>query len=183
MIKRVALRRTRRLPISLLAPLPLAPLRQTHRERARRDLEDLRAAINHHTAEGFHRGMVRVILPAKGAPRDRWLTRDEAAKLLWTCWRRREVQVRDRGEQKRVRPPTAKRPLRHLARFILLGLYTGTRATAIAAAAPVAQQSRSFIDLDRGIHYRLAQGMQAHQQTIASGSYTASPSCPSSSLA
>src|SRR5476651_151339 len=33
---------------------------------ARRDLEDLRAAINHHAAEGFHRGIVRVVLPAKG---------------------------------------------------------------------------------------------------------------------
>ena len=37
---------------------------------ARRDLEDLRAAINHHAAEGFHRGIVRVVLPAKGLPRD-----------------------------------------------------------------------------------------------------------------
>jgi integrase len=128
---------------------------------ARRDLEDLRAAINHHAAEGFHRGIVRVVLPAKGAPRDRWLTRDEAAKLLWTCWRHREVQVRHRGEHKGLRLPTDKRPLRHLARFILIGLYTGTRATAIASASPVAQQGRSFIDLDRGIYYRLAQGTQA----------------------
>ncbi len=29
---------------------------------------------------------------------------------------------------------TDKRPLRHLARFILLGLYTGTRAAAIAVS-------------------------------------------------
>ena len=128
---------------------------------SRRDLEDLRAAINHHAAEGFHRGMVRVILPAKGAPRDRWLTRDEAAKLLWACWRHREFQVRHRGQQKGLRLPTDKRPLRHLARFILIGLYTGTRAAAIASASPVAQPGNSYIDLDRGIYYRLAQGMQA----------------------
>jgi hypothetical protein len=32
---------------------------------ARRDLEDLRAAINHHAAEGFHRGIVKVVLPAR----------------------------------------------------------------------------------------------------------------------
>jgi integrase len=128
---------------------------------ARRDLEDLRAAINHHAAEGFHRGIVRVILPAKGLPRTRWLTRDEAAKLLWTCWRHQEMQVRHRGADKGRKLPTDKRPLRHLARFILIGLYTGTRAAAIASASPVAQQGRSFVDIDRGIFYRLAQGSQA----------------------
>ena len=50
---------------------------------ARRDLEDLRAAINHPSREGLHRGLVRVALPAKGRGRDRWLTRSEAAALLW----------------------------------------------------------------------------------------------------
>jgi integrase len=128
---------------------------------ARRDLEDLRAAINHHGAEGFHRGVVRVILPTKGPARDRWLTRDEAAKLIWACWRHREVQVRHRGKQKGLRLPTEKRPLRHLARFILIGLFTGTRAAAIASASPTPQEGRSFVDLDRGIYYRLAQGKQA----------------------
>ena len=44
---------------------------------SRRDLEDLRAAINHHAKEGFHRGIVRVVLPEKGLPRERWL-RSEA---------------------------------------------------------------------------------------------------------
>jgi integrase len=128
---------------------------------ARRDLEDLRAAINHHAAEGFHRGTVRVVLPAKGFPRDRWLTREEAAKLLWACWRCREMQIRHRGPDKGQKLATDKQPLRHLARFILIGLYTGTRAAAIAAASPVAQQGRSFVDLDRGIFYRLAQGTSA----------------------
>ena len=67
---------------------------------ARRDLEDLRAAINHHAAEGYHRGVVKVTLPAKGEPRDRWLTRSEAAKLIWTCWRYREMQRMSRGPLK-----------------------------------------------------------------------------------
>ena len=128
---------------------------------ARRDLEDLRAAINHHAKQGFHRGLVRVTLPAKGEPRDRWLTRQEAAKLLMACWRHRESQVRHRGPNKGQKLPTDKRPLRHLARFILIGLYTGTRAAAIASASPIAQQGRSFVDLDNGIFYRLAQGKQA----------------------
>lgn len=125
---------------------------------ARRDLEDLRAAINHHSKEGLHRGTVRVWLPAKGLPRDRWLTRSEAALLLWVCWRYREVQTIHRGKNKGTQIATEKRPLRHLARFILIGLYTGTRAGAIASASPDAAGGRSFVDLERGVFYRLAQG-------------------------
>ena len=126
----------------------------------RRDLEDLRAAINHHAAEGLHRGIVRVILPKKGEPRDRWLTRSEAARLIWECWRSREVQTIRRGPKAGQKVETDKRPLRHLARFILIGVYSGTRAGAIASASPIAAIGRSFVDLDRGIFYRLAEGAQ-----------------------
>ena len=35
---------------------------------ARRDLEDLRAAINHHAKEGLHRGIVRITMPPRGVP-------------------------------------------------------------------------------------------------------------------
>lgn len=125
---------------------------------ARRDLEDLRAAIGYHNAEGLHRGQVRVVLPEKGEARMRWLKRSEAAKLLWTCWRYREVQMRHRGPDKGKRMPTGKYPLRHLARFILLGLYTGTRAGAIASASWKRGAGRSYIDLDARHFYRLAEG-------------------------
>jgi integrase len=56
---------------------------------------------------------------------------------------------------------TDKRPLRHIARFLLIGMYTGTRAGAIASASPERDQGRSFVDLDRGIFYRLAEGKRA----------------------
>jgi integrase len=125
---------------------------------ARRDLEDLRAAINHHAKEGFHRGVVRVTLPARGRPRTRWLTRKEAADLLRVCWRRKEVQTVHRGAAKGLPVETVKRPLRHLARFILIGLYTGSRAAAIAAASPHKGAGRSYVDLDEGIFYRLPEG-------------------------
>jgi integrase len=128
---------------------------------ARRDLETLRAAINHHAKEGFHRGTVRVSLPAKGEARDRWLTRKEAAALIWHCWRHREMQT-IHGSMSKGRPVvTARRPLRHVARFILIGLYTGTRAGAIAAASPFPEPGRSFVDLDRGIFYRKPIGKRA----------------------
>jgi integrase len=125
---------------------------------ARRDLEDLRAAINHHAAEGYHRGVVKITLPAKGEPRDRWLTRSEAAKLIWMCWRYRETQTMSRGPQKGQKVATGKSPLRHLARFILIGIYTGSRAGAIAAASPVPAIGAAFVDLDRGRYYRRKQG-------------------------
>ena len=127
---------------------------------ARRDLEDFRAAVSHHAAEGLHRGVVRVTLPKKGKPRERWLSRDEAAKLIWACWRAREVQTVHRGPNAGQKIETDKRPLRHLARFILIGIYSGTRAGAIASASPIAAIGRSFVDLERGVFYRRAEGKQ-----------------------
>ena len=84
---------------------------------ARADLETLRAAINHHAKDNLHYGIVRITLPPKGPPRDRWLTRSEAAKLIWACWRYRERQTVHRGRHKGQLIATDKRPLRHLATF------------------------------------------------------------------
>jgi integrase len=125
---------------------------------ARSDLETLRAAINHHAKENLHDGNVRVSLPPKGPPRDRWLTRHEAARLLWTCWHYREIQTVHVGKHRGEKTETSKFPLRHLARFILIGLYTGTRASALMAASPYRSDGHAFVDLDNGIFFRLAQG-------------------------
>jgi integrase len=40
----------------------------------------------------------------------------------------------------------------------LIGQYTGTRAGAIASASPDPAVGRSYVDLERGVFYRLAQG-------------------------
>ena len=119
---------------------------------ARRDLQDLAAAINHHAKEGLHRGAIRVVLPPRGEARQRWLTRDEAARLLWICWRTRETQE---GR------PTAKRPLRHLARFLLIGLYTGSRPGAVLNAAWLRGPRLSWIDTANGVFHRHADGAVA----------------------
>ncbi len=116
---------------------------------ARRDLQDLAAAIGHHAREGLHRSVVRVALPPKGQARQRWLTRDEVARLLWTCWRNREVQ-----EGK----PTDKRPLRHLVRVLLIGVYTGSRPGAILNASWRQGPGLSWVDTINGVFHRHAEG-------------------------
>ena len=75
--------------------------------------------------------------------------------------RAREVQTVHRGPLKGQKIKTEKRPLRHLARFILIGLYTGTRAGAIASASPHREEGKSYIDVDAGLYYRLAQGRRS----------------------
>jgi hypothetical protein len=46
------------------------------------ELEDLRAGINHHRREGLCNKIVEVVLPPERPPRERWLTRPEAARLI-----------------------------------------------------------------------------------------------------
>ncbi len=119
---------------------------------ARRELQDLQAAINYHHKEGLHHADVRVTLPPAGAPRERWLTREEVAHLIRVCRNTREIQ-------KGI--PTERRPLRHLVRFILFGLYTGSRPGDILAASFTAAPGRSFIDLEAGLFYRKPAGKVA----------------------
>jgi len=83
---------------------------QGHRNMAegtvRRELGVLQAALNYAHREGVLVHPIKVKLPPAGAIRDRWLTRDELARLL------------------RAAAP-------HVRRFIILSYYTGRRATAI----------------------------------------------------
>lgn len=105
---------------------------------ARRELEDLRAAVRHHWQLGLCSALTPVVLPSRGDARERWLTRQEAARLLLAAWRR---------------PKT-----KHIARFILVGLYTGTRSGAICGAAMTQTEGRGWIDTENGVFYRRAIG-------------------------
>lgn len=97
---------------------------------ARRDLEVLRAAVNHWDkhVHGLERKPA-VILPERPAARTRNLHRSDVARLLW-----------------------AARRTGHLARFILIGFYTGSRASAILSL-----QWR-WIDAERGVMHRREPG-------------------------
>jgi integrase len=98
---------------------------------ARRDLEDLRAAINHHRKEGLHDRIVSVVLPPSRPARERWLTRDEAARLLWCAYRRGIGG-------------------RHVARFILIALYTGRRLSVVCGASFKREKDRTWLDTQGG---------------------------------
>src|SRR6185312_7405351 len=97
-------------------------------------------------------------LPQKGPPRTRWLQRDDLARVLWVCWRYREIQTIHRGPRKGSKQTTDWYPLRHLARFILFAVYTGTRPGAVLKASIKPGVGRSFVDVTNGIFYRLAEG-------------------------
>jgi integrase len=112
---------------------------------ARRELEDLRAAINHHRREGLCSQIVEVVLPEERPERERWLTRAEAARMIRAAWRYREMQMG---------VATDRRTRRHIARFILVALYTGTRSGAVCSAALEPMPGCSWIALDRGVFYR-----------------------------
>jgi len=97
---------------------------------ARHDLKNLRAAVNYsHKTYGLKTVPI-VTLPPKSDARVRWLTRQEAAQLL----------------------RSTKTP--RLRRFILIGLYTGTRSQAILGLSWMPSTSSGYIDLDKGVLYR-----------------------------
>ena len=127
------------------------PPRRVTESTARRELEDLRAAINHHRREGYCSEFIGVALPEKGAPREDWLTRSEAARLIRAARNARQVM---RGQT------TVRRVGDHIARFILVGLYTGTRHAAICGAALQPAIGRGYVDLGRGVFHRRANGVR-----------------------
>jgi integrase len=122
---------------------------------ARRELEDLRAAINHAHEAGFLSSVVKFKLPEKSSPRDRWLTRQEAARLLKAAWRMRQ---RWNGNA------TERSTGHHLVRFILVALYTGTRSGAICKASLVPAIGRGRIDLQHGVFTRRPPGVKINRK-------------------
>ena len=114
---------------------------------ARRELEDLRAAVNTAIRDNLTHDTVHVTLPAKGEERDRWLTRSEAARLLLRAWRKREVQRIRSGPRAGETYVMPRRPARHLARFILVALRTGTRSGPICGASFVRTPGLPWMEL------------------------------------
>jgi hypothetical protein len=104
----------------------------------RRELKTLQAAVNHWGRE-YSTGMAmpRVSLPPDSPPKLLCFERADIAKMLWAC---------------------RKRKLPYVARFILIGLYTGTRRGAILSLKWHRSLSSGYYDSGRGILYRRGDG-------------------------
>lgn len=98
---------------------------------ARRQLETLRAAVNYFHREYGLDPVPAFTMPKKHRPREKWMTRTEAAQLLRKA-----------------------RKTKHLARFILTGLYTGTRSGAILRLSWLPSIDTGWVDLDAGVMHR-----------------------------
>jgi integrase len=98
---------------------------------ARRSLETLRAAVNYFHKEYGLDPVPAFTMPTKPESRERWLTRTEAARLIRSA-----------------------RNTPHVRRFILIGLYTGTRSGAILNLSWMTSVSSGWVDLEKAILYR-----------------------------
>jgi integrase len=107
---------------------------------ARHDLKTLRAAIRWFKREHDASLAVPIVtLPTKAPPRmDYWLGRDEVAR---------------RVKAARKSPRT-----KHVARMLLIGVYTGTRPGAILGLRWLPSPTNGWFDLDAGVLYRVGSG-------------------------
>lgn len=114
---------------------------------ARRELVVLGAALRWCWKEGKIDRLIPISLPPQPGPRQRHLNRSEVAALLAAAlgWDRRGVRHRMKIN-------------RHLARFILVALYTGTRHEAVLRLRWVPNTDSGWIDLASGVLYRRASG-------------------------
>lgn len=122
-------------------------------ETARRELEMLSAAIGYWHGEDTLTTRPVVWLPEKPeSPRDA-LSRSQAAALLKAAMGWRKTQ------DGWVRLSASARANRaHLRRFILIGLYTGTRHSAMRALLWEEAVKQAWVDLDKGMIYRRGKG-------------------------
>jgi integrase len=115
---------------------------------ARQELKTFQAAINHWHEESPLKAVPKVKLPPAGERRERVLERSEVAAMLWACRNLSRTPTHSpRGAQ-------VFRDYGYVARFILIGIYTGTRHDAILDLKWNASPTGGHIDLERGIMFR-----------------------------
>lgn len=110
---------------------------------ARRELVVLSAALRWCWKEGKLDRPIAVPLPSQAGPRERHLSRRELAALLAGAL----------GWDRTGRRHSAKIN-RHLARFILIAVYTGTRHNAILNLQWAPNTTGGWIDLESAVLYR-----------------------------
>jgi integrase len=113
---------------------------------AKRELVTLSAALNWCWRNKKLDRPVAVTLPKVVERRERYLNRNEVAALLWAA-----LGFNRDGTRNKFRIN------RHVARFILIALYTGTRHDVILRLQWMANTRGGWFDLDAGILYRRPQ--------------------------
>ena len=139
---------------------------------ARRELTVLSAALVYAHKEHKLLYPVPITMPDKAPARDRWLSRSQAAQLMLAALGFRPTgKMTSKGREvwRRPRDKDGRALLiqRHVARFILAGLYTGTRHEAILRLKWIESTDGGFIDLRSGIIYRrgTAEGESSKRRT------------------
>lgn len=130
---------------------------------ARNRLEYLRGALNLAHKDGLIRTTVIVHLPSKPEARKEFLERDEVAKLLWHAYKTRRTYTHNAKKSAATGLAgttvlTDHFPWRHVCRYILIALYTGTRKDRIVEASFIREPGKPWIDLQRGEYHRAAPG-------------------------
>jgi integrase len=124
---------------------------------ARRELVTLSAALNFAYVERKLSQPVPVSFPEDSPRRTRWLTRREAAALLAGA-----LGITATAFDIKTKSPTKWgrlfQPSYHVARFILIGLYTGTRHEANLAMRWGVNSKSGWFDLQHGVMYRRGEG-------------------------
>ena len=124
---------------------------------ARRELVTLSAALTFAYKERKLSQPVPVSLPSESEPRLRWLRRSEAAALLAGA-----LGITATAYNIKSRAPVKWgkmfQPSYHVARFILIGLYTGTRHEANLNMRWGVNSKGGWFDLDHRVMYRRGEG-------------------------
>ena len=124
---------------------------------ARRELVTLSAALSFAYEQRKISQPVSVSLPKESEPRRRWLKRSEAAALIAGALgiTATALDIKSRAPVKWGR---MFQPSYHVARFILIGLYTGTRHEANLNMRWGLNSKGGWFDLDHRVMYRRGEG-------------------------
>lgn len=123
---------------------------------ARRELDTLGAALNYAWKGGKMDRPVAVFKPDVAQADARWLRRDEAARLMWGALGFTPEAFDKTGADTRYR--RVAKPNYHVARFILIALYTATRHAAVLALRWERNAHAGNVDLRENRIYRRGTG-------------------------
>lgn len=127
---------------------------------ARRELEDLSAAVRHWRREYPLLWLPEFTLPKKDEGNRDALTRQQAARLLKASKGYRfDVES---GRWTRLKPSSRKNRA-HLRRFLIIGFYTGTRPGVLPKLRWEMSDDSAWVDLEAGIIYRRGRRERDHR--------------------